>query len=414
MWQFIMDQVAKNQFLSGGAVLASIGILLAYLRSVPGYFWRWIKRRLITEIDIPDRDMAFSWLNIWLANHPYHKRCRLWTVHTCRQEDATTDTTALKKSQVILSPAPGIHFLFYKRRLLILRRDRLEASDPGKKSALGFRETFHFTLFSRNKQIVFDLLNDAKQTAYPPTDTRVIVLRPEFNEWFEAGKRLPRSLSSVILANNSAEKLLADILQFQSADEWYNSRGIPYRRGYLLHGKPGNGKSSLVIALASALQFDICCLNLSASSLDDERLMQLVSSLPRQSILLIEDIDCIFQQRKKTDDRESITFSGLLNAIDGVMASEGRILFMTTNHIDTLDPALIRPGRVDISLELDNASRSQMEQLFLRFFPDAFDMAKQFSTRGTTKEWSMATLQGHLLKYRENPVEALTNPINGV
>jgi chaperone BCS1 len=135
-----------------------------------------------------------------------------------------------------------------------------------------------------------------------------------------------------------------------------------------------------------------------------------MASVPQHSLVLIEDIDCVFLKRKKADDKENVTFSGLLNAIDGVMASAGRVLFMTTNNVETLDAALIRPGRVDMSIKLDNASREQMEQLFLRFFPLP-DLAKQFSNRGKVGEWSMATLQGHLLKYRDDPVLALTNPI---
>lgn len=413
LYNIIQEQIAANSFLSAGAILAAGGIFLAYLRRVPSYLWAWFKRRIITVIDVPDRDEAFKWLNIWLSQHPYHKRCRLWTVHTKRRYDnGHEETNRSKKTKIILAPAPGFHFMFYKHRLMILYRARKEGSENGGgvSSAIGFCETFTFTLFSRNKQIVLDLLEEARQAANPPQEQRLTILCPGYDEWSESGKRLPRPLESVILANDLVEDILKDIKQFQDSETWYNERGIPYRRGYLLHGKPGNGKSSLIMALASTLQLDICVLNLSSNNLNDARLIDLMSTVPQHSLVLIEDIDCVFLQRKKADDKESVTFSGLLNAIDGVMASEGRILFMTTNNIETLDSALIRPGRVDLSVKLDNASREQMEQLFLRFFPLP-DIAQQFSRRGDEKEWSMATLQGHLLKYRDDPFLALTNPI---
>ena len=164
-------------------------------------------------------------------------------------------------------------------------------------------------------------------------------------------------------------------------------------------------------AIASELRLDICTLNLSNHTLNDERLLELMANVPMNSLVLIEDVDCVFQERKKVDDAESITFSGLLNAIDGVMSSEGRILFMTTNHKEVLDPALIRPGRVDMDVVIDNASRSQATQLFSRFFPMAPDLAEGFGEKMTQIKISVAELQGHLLKYRDSPLEALTAPI---
>ena len=146
----------------------------------------------------------------------------------------------------------------------------------------------------------------------------------------------------------------------------YIDRGIPYRRGYLMHGPPGCGKSSFVAALAGELGYDICVLNLSDSGLTDDRLSHALSTTPPTSLVLLEDIDAAFVQRSANDrgGRQShVTFSGLLNALDGVAAGEERILFMTTNHLDRLDPALIRPGRVDVIHHIGHASRSQCHRM---------------------------------------------------
>jgi len=80
----------------------------------------------------------------------------------------------------------------------------------------------------------------------------------------------------------------------------------------------------------------------------------------------MEDVDAIFIERSKKEE-SGVTFSGLLNAIDGIGAQEGRLLFMTTNHIDRLDPALIRPGRCDIKIELKKATRGMISRMFDRF-----------------------------------------------
>jgi chaperone BCS1 len=297
---------------------------------------------------------------------------------------------------------------------MILYRERKDTQGKGDTAALGFRETFTIKLFSRNKQVVYDLIDEARMAAHPVDAERLRILRPDYNEWCEITKRLLRPLKSVILDNDLSGLILTDVKQFIDSEKWYNDIGIPYRRGYLLSGPPGNGKSSLVTAIASELRLDICTLNLSNHSLNDERLMELMANVPMNSLVLIEDVDCVFHERKKVDDAESVTFSGLLNAIDGVMSSEGRILFMTTNHKEVLDSALIRPGRVDMDVTIANASRAQATNLFMRFFPDMPDLAEGFGEKIMQKQISMAQLQGHLLKYRDDALTALTSPVDEV
>lgn len=141
---------------------------------------------------------------------------------------------------------------------------------------------------------------------------------------------------------------------------WYKNKGVPYRRGYLLYGPPGTGKTSFTQAIAGELKLNICYLNLSGGNLCDDGLNRALNDAPADSIILLEDIDGIFIQREEVQGnkrrRRRVTFSGLLNALDGVRSQEGRILFMTTNHKEKLDPALLRPGRCDFHVKLDNAS----------------------------------------------------------
>ena len=177
--------------------------------------------------------------------------------------------------------------------------------------------------------------------------------------------------------------------------------GIPYRRGYLLHGPPGCGKTSFALVLASELKLNICILNLSQEGMSDNNLAETLRSAPENAIILLEDVDAVFVERKQSNsnNKTSISFSGLLNAIDGIAAQEGRIFFMTTNHLEMLDPALIRPGRCDVQLEVKRASKMQLERMFLRFFPEDFALAEIFRTKLPADELSMAQVQGHLFEW---------------
>lgn len=111
--------------------------------------------------------------------------------------------------------------------------------------------------------------------------------------------------------------------------------------------------------------------------------------------------------RRRKGRRGGVSFSGLLNALDGVRSQEGRILFMTTNHKEKLDPALLRPGRADVHVELCNATFSMIKELFLKFYPNEEHYANEFAKKLPERKLSMAKLQGHFLRHRGSALTAL-------
>jgi len=185
--------------------------------------------------------------------------------------------------------------------------------------------------------------------------------------------------------------------------------GIPYRRGYLFYGYPGTGKSSFIFALAGELMMSICVIRLNDKDMNDDQLNDLLNSAPPSSILLIEDVDAAFTVREGNGINK-VTFSGLLNALDGVASQEGRITFMTTNKMELLDPALIRPGRVDVITQFGLATQYQIGEMFSRFFPliDE-DVKNSFISQVPEGTLSMAELQGYLLKCRNDINKAMNH-----
>jgi energy-coupling factor transporter ATP-binding protein EcfA2 len=238
---------------------------------------------------------------------------------------------------------------------------------------------------------------------------------------FKVVTRPSRPLSTVIVEDGLKEELRADAIRFLQGEKWYVRKGIPYRRGFLLHGPPGCGKTSLITALAGSLRLPIVLVTLNSQGMSDSTLLGALSEAPRDAIVLIEDVDCAFASKKLTTremmmGREAITLSGLLNAVDGVAAQEGRLLFMTTNHIERLDAALIRPGRVDVQYHLGNASKSAAGELFDQFFMSSepgggktndenvlFAARCAFLAEVENYLHSFAKLQGVMMKARDEP-----------
>ncbi len=197
-----------------------------------------------------------------------------------------------------------------------------------------------------------------------------------------------RLLDSVILQTGERERLISDIEKFKGSKARYRHLGVPYHRGYLLYGPPGTGKTSLVSAIAGKFAMSIYAINL--TDFNDRSLTKAMNDVPPGSVVLFEDVDCMMASnprsraekpapadpREKPDgksvaDKFGVTLSGLLNVLDGFHAPDGVLYMMTTNKIEALDPALLRPGRIDYRLYLGVASDEQKRELYRRFFPQA-------------------------------------------
>lgn len=172
-----------------------------------------------------------------------------------------------------------------------------------------------------------------------------------------------RDIDSVILKDGEKEAIIADLEGFIESEDEYLRMGIPWHRGYMLHGPPGNGKSSLIMALAHKLRRHVYVLSLSGIK-DDETLNELISAIRKESFVIIEDIDVFSDFVTRDGGSTGLTLAGLLNALDGVFTPHGMVTFMTTNRLEILDEALVRPGRVDYRLHLTAPNAGQIERAF--------------------------------------------------
>ncbi|PYH99034.1 putative bcs1 AAA-type ATPase [Aspergillus ellipticus CBS 707.79] len=375
------------------------------------------------------------------------------------------------KRKIRYTPGPlRFHRFTYKRCWIFLYR---QAFRSPKSPWAASMEDLSFYAAPWNKWVLRSLISDMQQASFDQDSYRINIrrgLKLGFgSEWVHVASKKPRELSTIILRHEQKKHIIEDVRGYLDPDTraWYEIRGIPYRRGYLLHGLPGTGKSTMCLVLASLFNLDIYTVNLCANSLDENTLTLLFQSLPKFCIVVFEDVDQAGIPKRKTgnsmrqtcedaehDEQDSeqeadndkqpsngITLSAFLNIIDGLTAQEGRILIMTTNAIEKLDHALLRPGRVDLKVEFGHADALALQEHFLMFFmqPAAayvmgdldscgrmivpyslpacsgwtteyiVHLSTMFAENVPPNRYTAAEVQNYLLQYRSRPLEAVNN-----
>ncbi|KAJ2799425.1 Complex III assembly protein translocase and chaperone [Coemansia guatemalensis] len=422
---------SDNPYFSAGFGLLGVGAGLAVLRQGARRGADLMRRQLLVSMEIPSHDKSYQWMLGWLSRRGAETiraagdgGSMTWTQrriaravqprHMAVQTRYKQHDNGSVSTDFTLAPGQGKHVVFYGGAFIQVDRQR-NTKMIDIQSAAPF-ETVTLTTLSRDRAVFPRILAEARAHALAQNEGRTVLYTSFGPEWRPFGlPRKRRALASVVLDRGVSEAVLADVADFVANAAWYDARGIPYRRGYLLHGPPGTGKTSFIRALAGHLGFNICILNLSERGLTDDRLSHLLAVAPERSLLLLEDVDAAFTPARQLPEHaalrpSAVTFSGLLNALDGVASSDERIIFMTTNHFDRLDPALIRPGRVDLKVFLGNASPYQIRTMFTRFYgPANQERAQEFANALAGHSVSTAQLQGHFVIHKKDPQCALDN-----
>ncbi len=379
------------------ALLATAGALAFWLKDIPGLLVSWLKRFFISTLTLDSRDeFLFSSLVEYMDAHPSLRQVNQFTARSVRlgtsYQSLEEDLRAGQAPRAYLSPGEGLHILWVDGRLLWMRRDVQVTQSVFERISLSH--------FGRSSDYLEAFLQRAIQhRASRESGTLSVYIPNPFHggDWMRARLGSRRPLASVVLKAGQSEALLGDLQRFYSARERYAELGIPWRRGYLLYGPPGTGKTSLVTALASELNLNVCTLSLASPVVTDEKIHTLLAAVPSRSLLLIEDVDAFFRQRDAAHSQVKLSFSGFLNALDGVATQEGNVLFMTTNHADQLDDALIRAGRIDERVALGTCDADQLRRLYLKFQPDEA-AAQAFAAENADKALSAAQVQDHLMR----------------
>ena len=254
-----------------------------------------------------------------------------------------------------------------------------------------------------DKKILEKFLEDAgkfyKETIRECGDEPEKVSVHIFDEYWDILNKRNRRKINTIHLDGEEQKMLEYIRAFLKPEtkKFYENIGIPYKLNILFEGLPGTGKTSLIYTIASELKRDIAILNFN-KDVDDNVFMRALRRLPKNAIFVLEDIDVLFKERKENDNIKSmISFSGLLNSLDGMAFKDNLVTIMTTNYECNLDVALKRPGRIDKSLNFGFAREGQVECMYNKFFPDIKDNFKKFYKQIKGLNFTTAMIQQYFI-----------------
>lgn len=371
----MIAEIIANPVFMGVIGAGSIGAVLAAVWRYGRLAGRWAVERLSIEMSVTTSQGhdAFQFVSLWMGATAYamRKARRLHLTYQSGGADDGPGSANAAAPSTRLTLGYGRHVFFSGGKLIYLTHEL--------KEEVGGYPTGHITVrifLGRRADIEAITASGRRLYMLKAERQRVRVYTP--TGWVFAQARIERRIASIDLPDDLPAKILTDAQRFFESEDIYVRRGQPWRRGYLFHGSPGTGKSSMIAALATELNLPVYYIALSAVS-SDNGLAESLSHVPARAIVAIEDIDTfdvslvrdterIKAPRGNAKERDTLTLSGVLNALDGLLASHGRLLIMTSNRPEDLDPALVRPGRIDVQYAFNPIGIQETRSMLRRFY----------------------------------------------
>lgn len=421
----VIAEGMSNPMIAGGVTLALTGGAMMMVRSVLPYLGRIFREQFCTSLVVYNNEKFYQKLKVFLSKHRYAAKARSNSVaewYSWQEEDWKWGMT----------PGAGWHFFWHKGNFYVVYRS---ISATALANATGWNgpqrdEQFYFYTIGRNQKALTSLLAEVHDVLEEPGTVPIYIWTG--GQFELAQYREKRSLDTIFIPADQKARIVSDIQQFLDSRNVYRRRGTPYRRGYMLEGPPGTGKSSIILSLAGHFDKPVYIINPSTLT-DDNTLQRAFNAVEGNGILLIEDIDAVSVTEQRTDKapppqpvvvkvgepgapavaeekKSGITLSGLLNGIDGVIARDGRLLFITTNHAGNLDEALIRPGRIDLREHLGLMEITEAVSMFECFHPD-YDVTDFREWIAPQLPMSPAAMQNILLAYHPGSLGLPKRPL---
>jgi mitochondrial chaperone BCS1 len=343
----------ENVLLLGALSIYVLGFLTYVFRTVPKKLFNFLKHQFVVSL-VVEND---GWYNQEL-----YSAFLKWTHGKLSHRFSRSLNIQKTGNATVVGPGYGTHILFFKNRPVWFTIEQIDSSGSDKQ-----KKRISVSTLGRKLNILNEI---ADSIVYIDKEDQIkhSYSYSQNEGWEQEQAIVPRNFNSLMLEDDIKTLLFSEIDKFHSSKDWYLEKGISYKLGIFLYGKPGTGKSSIVRALATKYNKNIYQINLGRIS--DERLKKAFNSVKPDSLILFEDVDnaSVTKSRENKEDSEftSLSFSGLLNILDGINSTQGVITIFTTNYFDKIDAALLRPGRSDLKLNIKTPSSQEIKR-YLEF-----------------------------------------------
>jgi len=396
--------VGGNEFAAGAVIAGLMGIATYMGRTIPERIWRQFIKQITTTLELNNTNDSYYHLATYLHKKGYTDSTRYIKIGNGRYGDD-------KHGKQIGYGTQIFWFNWYTPILIDSSKADGDASSVVK-------EFINLKKLGRSHKLFDRMLEDIKEDGRDPTKTKFYSYDDDYQRFITS--QLNKRMNTVILPKKILKKLYSTIDNFFKKEEWYLQHQVPYQLGILLYGPPGTGKTSLIKAIATYMKKDICFV---------QSEIALISAAieVNDSIIVVEEIDTFCTDSragtddKKDSDNKDLTaekpvrghypakpkaqgtsveqpspppkrklatktsdstlvdlikdgkkhmLGKILNSLDGIISNHGRIIILTTNHKHVLDPALLRPGRIDLQIEVGYLTSETFNALIKRFFPD--------------------------------------------
>lgn len=396
------NEYAKlNPIIAGVISVWALSTITFFCRGIPKTIYEFIIDQSTTTLTFSNAGYGYSVENfasflIWFENHKWSKYARALSMDN--SYGVCKDSVGKDKAMVT-GVGNGYHLFVYNKRLFILRR-----YDEPKAGTDKLIHIVKLTMFSRNRQILLDLIEEFSYKI-PTNKTGMSTFVATKMEWVSCGSTNQRPIETVIVDSRIKNSILKIVDDFRNSRDWYTKRGLAYKKTFVLHGIHGTGKSSFIKALACHYKMGLCIINI--SDMSNATFEFALNNVPDNNLVLIEDFDSAKATKQRGteskgldgifDESRSLSLTGILNTLDGVASLDNKLIFMTTNVIDTLDAALLRKGRIDYIYELKALTDKEIKEYINLMFPDNL-----YSTEIVFEDILGCDIQGLYFDHKDN------------
>lgn len=393
------DLSKSNPIVAGAVSLWGLSVLTFILKGVPARIWGFFKHHLTTTLTINSADSIFYDFLAWVNDRKIDISVRSFNFN---------NSSRFGWGHAQMTIGYGLIFFRFGSKIMSMRRFKIDANQTSES-----KETITISIIGRNSKIFADIFLAIQEKKNE--DKKYIRIYTYSDGWKSNNKIYKRGLETITIPKENRQLILNHVNGFINSKDWYLGNGIPYRTGILFHGPAGTGKTSLIKAICAEFGKDLYVID--ANSMGDTTIRNAMSSVPEGAIVALEEIDTISSSRAeivRSDESSNepvakeiklslLSMSGLLNALDGIVCGEGRIVIATTNYPEKLDPALVREGRFDLKIHVGYFTNETLMLYMKRLYPEI----NKWGSWKIKPNIAPCKVQKLVFDHRDNPLSVL-------